>query len=708
MQPIEKGQGHIAARPRLMLLLGEQLITDEVAAVSELVKNAFDADAKRVIVKLSNVDDPENGYIVIRDDGHGMTRETVLSSWLELGTLSKAREEDLKPRYSESGKRIYLGEKGLGRLAVHKLGYVTELITKRIDSNVESKLILDWTTFQKNEGFLEDIPVEWEVNTPQVFTDVDKSGTQITIRRLQRQWTPELVAKVQRNVSALKSPFMGLSDFDVNVIVEGKLTAELETVDLVDLVKKATYSFVGDVDEFGRIDCKYAFNRKDLPELTRKKSHKTDIRDPKDFENDRKPFCGGFGFRFYSWDLSSQDQKAVFENRAIYTEMIRPNTGVKVFRDGFRVLPYGNTDNDWLSMDMERVRRFELHLSRNQIIGAIEISSKTNLHLLDKTDREGLIDNDSFRDFLSLVKSTLACFEAERFADRRKLKELTGRTRDLTSDRAIFSRNLVALTNKIMNTGIDAETKLEIRNLISGAREAFDEILAEKEQPLLVAASIGLTYMMPTHEIGRNLHEALKILRNTRESEEAITDKINAVIALLKDTDAIVRGVGRLMQKAVQDEEFDLEKPVKHAVEIMQFRLKRNGIILEIDRRKGAMVRGNEKLITILLINFLDNSFYWLLRKKPEERNIKIIIDSQDNHATVIVSDNGPGFEDFDINIVTLPFFTRKPDGMGLGLYIADRIAKMNGGRLELLAQKEEVGLLSGANIAVVLPTAKR
>jgi two-component sensor histidine kinase len=93
MPAIKTGQAHVAARARLMLLLGEQLITDEIAAVSELVKNSYDADAEEVRVTLHDPSNIEAGYIEVWDNGNGMSIETVLSSWLELGTLSKAREQ---------------------------------------------------------------------------------------------------------------------------------------------------------------------------------------------------------------------------------------------------------------------------------------------------------------------------------------------------------------------------------------------------------------------------------------------------------------------------------------------------------------------------------------------------------------------------------------------------------------------------------------
>jgi signal transduction histidine kinase len=691
-----------------MLLLGEQLITDEAAAVSELVKNAYDADATKVNVSLSHVSEPEVGCIVIKDNGHGMSFDTVLSSWLELGTLSKARKADLKPRLSESERRVCLGEKGLGRLAVHKLGSVTELVTKRAETNVETKLTLDWTAFEQSDGFLEDIPVQWETTEPHVFAD-GTSGTQITVKRLRRQWSQEMIERVQRSILAMKSPFADLSDFDIEIAIEDKLAPSVAVPDIADLVKKATYTFVGEIEETGKINYRYSFKRPDLAELNRQKTDQRDIRNPEDFKSDRKPVCGPFSIRLYSWDLSPQDKKAVFGDTAIYTEMIQPNTGVKVFRDGFRVLPYGNPDNDWLSMDMERVRRFELHVSRNQIIGAIEISSKTAPSLLDKTDREGLIDNEAFKDFKSLVKSALAEFEAERYIDKRKLKEVTGKTRDEQSDRALFSRNLVALSEMVMNqTQLDGEVKVAIRRLISETRDALDSILSEKEQPLLVAASIGLTYMMPTHEVRRDLHEALKLLGNMRDAKEVTTDKANAVISLLKQADSVVGGIGKLMQRTAEDEEFVPERVVKNAVELMRHRFERSGIALEVDVRDSARIRGSDRLITILLLNFLDNSFYWLLRKKPEERKVKIIVGPYEDKSILIVSDSGPGFEDHDINVLTLPFFTRKPNGMGLGLYIADRIAKMSGGQLKIVEQNELPGLLSGASIAVVLPKAVR
>ena len=703
MEKKNKGQAHIVARPRLMLLLGEQLITDEVAAVSELVKNAYDADATNVDVLICNVSNPKIGYIVIKDNGHGMSLETILSSWLELGTSYKARDLERKVRYSEIKKRVYLGEKGLGRLAVHKLGNITELVTRRAGSNEEVKLVLDWSAFENNEQFLNEIPIEYEVMAPKVFKDPNyQSGTQITIKKIQRQWTKEMLVKAYRNLFAMKSPFVECSDFGINVLIEDKESSEIEIIKVEQLVEKATYKFEGVIDKNGVISYYYNFNRPDL-NLSRQKRDVVDIRDPEVFSCDRKPICGPFKIRLYCWDLSPIDKRAVFGDTTTYKLFVKPNAGVKVFRDGFRVLPYGNPENDWLSMDRLRVeQRFETNISRGQVIGAIEISLASNPKLIDKTDREGLIDNDEFRDFHSLIRAAIKAFQTERYPDKHKVKELTGRLRDEKKTRTVFSQNMAMLSNSIVNnTEISADIKLQTNKLIDEARAALDTILAEHEQPLLVAASIGLTYMMPTHEIRRDLHETMKLLRNGITSKAFKEENSRPILSLLRQVDETVQGIGRLMAQTREEENFDLEDPIDDAIGLMRSRFKRNSVILEKEIRKKILVKGSERLITIMLLNFLDNSLYWLLRKKPNERRVKLIVDLMDENPILVVSDSGPGFID-SVHTVTLPFFTRKQNGMGLGLYIAERIAGMNGSHLVILEPDDLTGLLLGANIAVV------
>jgi len=136
-------------RARLILQLGDQLIKNESIAFLELVKNAYDADATRVSIVMEKVDDPENGKIIIEDDGCGMTPEIITNVWMEPGSDFKEkmfRENIRTPKF----KRLPLGEKGIGRFAVHKLGNLIEVIT-RAENNPEVVLSIDWSLFNKSD-----------------------------------------------------------------------------------------------------------------------------------------------------------------------------------------------------------------------------------------------------------------------------------------------------------------------------------------------------------------------------------------------------------------------------------------------------------------------------------------------------------------------------------------------------------------------------
>ena len=183
-------------------------------------------------------------------------------------------------------------------------------------------------------------------------------------------------------------------------------------------------------------------------------------------------------------------------------------------------------------------------------------------------------------------------------------------------------------------------------------------------------------------------------------------NQLESVISLLRQADEIISGIGKLMQKTGEDQTFPIERAVKNAHQLMNYKLKRGGINLSLEIHDSSVVKGSDRLTTVMLLNFLDNSLYWLQKNNLNDRQIKIRTEPYNNDLMIIVSDNGPGFKD-DINALTLPFFTRKPNGMGLGLYIADRITRMNGGRLRIIGNNELPGLLPGANIAVILKKAK-
>jgi hypothetical protein len=162
-------------RARLLIQLGNQLIKNESIALVELVKNSFDADASYCKVIMQNVDNSKLGTITVEDDGFGMDLQIIKNSWMEPGSDNKAKiveERILTPKF----KRLPIGEKGIGRFGVHKLGKEIELITRK-SGNKEIVVHINWEEFEKFK-YLKDAPVSIVEREPIVFPG-KKTGTKI-------------------------------------------------------------------------------------------------------------------------------------------------------------------------------------------------------------------------------------------------------------------------------------------------------------------------------------------------------------------------------------------------------------------------------------------------------------------------------------------------------------------------------------------------
>ena len=197
-------------KAQILLQLGEQLIKSESVAIVELIKNAYDADAKRVSVSMMDIDDPQNGYIEIIDDGVGMDLWTVQNIWMEPGNTHKKNIVSASERSSLN--RLPIGEKGIGRFGVHKLGKRIEMVT-RSSNDQEVYVSIDWNTFA-NAKYLEDVQVVIEERTPEIFIG-DKTGTKLYISDLSASWTRGMLRSVYRSVTSLSSPFNSIDAFRV-------------------------------------------------------------------------------------------------------------------------------------------------------------------------------------------------------------------------------------------------------------------------------------------------------------------------------------------------------------------------------------------------------------------------------------------------------------------------------------------------------------
>ena len=184
--------------PRILSHLGEDLIKNESIALFELIKNSYDACAKHCIVDF-NFQNGKLRSLTIEDDGFGMNSKIIETVWLVVGTDNKKKK--LEP--NQCG-RIPLGEKGIGRLSIHKLGNKITLISKTKGSN-EIELSIDWNKLS-NAKDINDFPIELIENVkPKTF--LNSTGTKIIVEDLKTDWDRRQLREVHRNITSLNSPF---------------------------------------------------------------------------------------------------------------------------------------------------------------------------------------------------------------------------------------------------------------------------------------------------------------------------------------------------------------------------------------------------------------------------------------------------------------------------------------------------------------------
>ena len=208
---------------RLLTMLGDQLIKNERIALVELIKNAYDADAGRVEVRFDGFRDDmthdDSSRIVVRDDGAGMSLDTVRTRWMNPAAPQKFLAKQKGQRRTPGKQRIIQGEKGIGRFAILKLGRVITVTTRQRGAEFETVLEHDFSRFdddfvsehgRSKEIFLDEITIDYRQAKPEKLPG-EEHGTVIEIGSLKGEWSDDTIKKLCRDVSNLTDPVSRLT-----------------------------------------------------------------------------------------------------------------------------------------------------------------------------------------------------------------------------------------------------------------------------------------------------------------------------------------------------------------------------------------------------------------------------------------------------------------------------------------------------------------
>lgn len=392
----------------LKSIIGRELITDDFIAVFELVKNSFDANAKRVDIVFEFLDSDE-ASITIKDNGKGMTESELIDKWLFVAySAKKEGVEDYRDRIR--GPRIYAGAKGIGRFSCDKLGSKLELLTRTKTTGQATKLAVDWDEFeQDSRREFVDIPVSLSYRRKPIPRF--GKGTILNITNLREKWDRPKLLKLKQSLEKLINPTQHATSRAFSI----HLKAQSEQAEDIKLSEKEPWKRVnGPITNFifEELRIKATSIRIDIPQdgskiVTRLEDRGRfiyEISEDNDFD-----ICG-ISIRLFVLNKTS---KSAFTRKM----GVRPvNYGsVFLYKNGFRIYPHGERGRDPWGIDDRKQQGQSRFLGTRDLIGRVEING-ANPEFKEASSRDGgLIYNQSVESLNALVLK-FAIRRLERFA----------------------------------------------------------------------------------------------------------------------------------------------------------------------------------------------------------------------------------------------------------------------------------------------------
>lgn len=667
-------------RARLISLLGDELISDECVALVELVKNAYDADASRVDVNFSLTKDE----LTIKDDGCGMSLETILGAWFEPGTVTK-KEADRSPK-----GRVYQGAKGVGRFAAARLSRSLLMETKKEDSETGVAVLVEWGRFD-DSSYLDDIELTYEVvPMPHLV-----HGTVLTLEGLSEKhpWSEEDYVSLHDRLSRLISPFEDTKGFTIslNIPQHPDLTGDVEPHPLT---KQPKYHLAGEMSSDGH----FSGNIR-IDDIVIKSYSSYSLIAPGETVH-----CGGFRVDVRAWDrdregLSSYMLKHNLSLTGV-RNIIKTYSGVSIYRDGFRVHPYGESGNDWLGLDNRSRQNPTLRLANNQVIAAIRATRHGNPELKDRTTREGLVHNKAYAGLKDWFERVLKLLEEERYKSRPRGDD---KHEETVSIFEVFDLSPV-VTEADRQLGKQHPVSQLVRKTDGEVRDGVVR-LQEHYSRLLLTAGLGQLVDLVIHEVGapvarakREVAHLITLLdgceRDTgveklRSGLGNVQSWLEQIVALRNRLDP--RAAGRRGRSTT----FDVCDEIRGNIQLFENLIGKQKVSVEMRTPSGpVVVKMVRSSLGQVIANLIDNSIYWITRHHGDGGGGRIVIEVKQSRSgfTLAVSDDGPGVEESDRARVFDDYFTTKSNGMGLGLYIAREVMERYG-RISLCDEGE----LSGA-----------
>lgn len=709
----EKRKGRRASSNILTLIKGdiaERLYADatNVTELKQRLQRAKSADELLAALDEAN-------YIDIKDTGEGMSFKDLREVYLTIGTRSRLKQRQSNgDGHSNGNARPLLGEKGVGRLSTMRLGRRLRVRSSRQGELRWNLLHIDWSRFSHDsDELLQKVRVAPIFGPPK--QSKDELGTLIHISGLTSKWDTEKVRKmVEEDFSRFADPFNPEAKYPIEIYFNNE---PFEIPDFDQSVFKHAHAtvyanFTVDKDHAGigsglRLKGKVDYRLREI-----KKSF--DIRGV-EIRSTAK-----VGSLQTLRSLGPFSMKAHWYNRQLLTATAGvPNFqdvkktvnawagGLMLYRDGFRVHPYGGRDDDWLDLDHKALSSGGYKVNRRQIIGKVEISSKNNPQLIDQTNREGLRASDEKSALVKLLKHILEgemrvfLNNVEKKIHEDKQLDLDNLEKRVDDQVKLALRNVNELVKRIPHAQQEAKAVSnihrafkKIQQSVSEAREIAESYKQGHDQTVHLAG-VGLMVEMIAHELNRAAVHALSTLATSKDEDlpVAVKSRFRALETQMKTLQKRLQILDPVSTTARQRKEtFDLVSWIREILAAHEEQFGRHSIKVNIkilpDNSSALRIKAVRGMIVQVLENLISNSVYWLKQQSDLDPafspKINIVIDTESREVSF--TDNGPGIDPQRSDEIFLPFVTLKPsgEGKGLGLYIAREIATYHDAELYL------------------------
>lgn len=725
---------------RATILLGRESVSKVESALIELIKNTYDADASLCYLLF----DSENDSIYLIDNGVGMTKKIIEDNWMMIGTDNKKKE------YISTKKRIKSGEKGIGRFALDRLGGVCELFTKSNNEHHTIRWKTNWNSFEEEGKVLEDIEAEFEYVEKSIFeklpasvaeeikklekeidTTIDFStGTIIRISNLRDVWTLSQIERMKKSMEFLIPPreqdeFYICIQKGLNLgyeLVENSFSDEFDYKIKSDFdgsnFKITLYRNEFDLDKIPDVIfqeerlSRYPYRKEDFHAKFLEFTYSiSELFNTKDAEYiNRVKQIGQFKFEYIFMKLTMQKgsketffYKEIGKNRSNWLE---EHGGIKIYRDNFWVRPYGENDSDafdWLGLEARNnanpvavSSKTEAWTVRNaQGQGTVFISRVSNSSILDKSSREGIIENESFKILKEIIVRIISVLEKDRSYIARSFKIYDDRVnhKEKTKQEGSQIAKSVLSGKKEKSSKTQTEKMESLAKTVQYFEEEREELISELKL-LRALATNGLI----TTSIVHDLKSINALLVNRVESMRIAIDNGNTMLIsrnlddLYKNDEFLKSWITVVTNQSKKDKRKRLKKDlyitIEKIVSVLQPILLQKKVQVVITKDSNeAERRIFEADFESIIYNLIINSIEAFSKANTDNRRIDIKLETNE-YFVINYSDNGIGLEDSfkDPYEIFKLGTTSKYDqygnviGTGLGMYIiASTVREYNG-----------------------------